>query len=116
MRSRRPPNAESGMPPPITLPSVTRSGVTPYRPAAPRGPTRKPVITSSKMRQAPDRSARGGSPSRNPRAGGAGAGRDEEAVGGAVVAPGDLDPRGAAGGGACEPYRARRGLGAGHRE
>ena len=29
MMSRRPPNAPTGMPPPITLPSVVRSGVMP---------------------------------------------------------------------------------------
>jgi hypothetical protein len=53
MMSRRPPKAPTGMPPPITLPSVVRSGVMPNRPCAPTGPTRKPVITSSKISTAP---------------------------------------------------------------
>src|ERR1041384_7095859 len=53
MRSARPPYAPTGNPPPITLPSVVRSGRTPRRPCAPPAPTRNPVITSSKMSSAP---------------------------------------------------------------
>ncbi len=41
------------MPPPTTLPKVDRSGVMPYKPCAEPGPTRKPVITSSKISTAP---------------------------------------------------------------
>ena len=35
---RRPPNAPSGIPPPMTLPSVIKSAVIPKRPWAPCGP------------------------------------------------------------------------------
>ena len=48
MISRRPPYAPTGRPPPMTLPSVVRSGVIPYSACAPPGCTRKPVMTSSK--------------------------------------------------------------------
>ncbi len=53
MMSRRPPNAPTGMPPPITLPSVVRSGTTPVMPCTPCECTRNPVITSSKMSTLP---------------------------------------------------------------
>ena len=55
---------------PITFPKQYRSGRTPNRPAAPSRPTRKPVITSSKMRSAPTASQARRSPARNPGAGG----------------------------------------------
>ena len=57
IRSRRPPYAATGSPPPITLPSVVRSAVTPKRSAAPPGAMRNPVITSSKISSAPCSSA-----------------------------------------------------------
>ena len=53
MRSRRPPNAAVGNPPPITLPNVMRSGRTPSTPNWPLRVTRKPVITSSLTNSAP---------------------------------------------------------------
>ena len=53
MMSRRPPNAPTGNPPPMILPSVVMSGVMLKWPCAPRGPTRKPVITSSNINTAP---------------------------------------------------------------
>ncbi len=54
----------------MTLPSVVRSGVTPYRACAPPGCTRKPVITSSKTSSASCSAVRERSRSRNPGAGG----------------------------------------------
>ena len=69
IRSRRPPKAPTGSPPPITLPKHHRSGVTPDQPVAPAGPRRKPVITSSKISSAPAASQAARSPSRNPGAG-----------------------------------------------
>ena len=53
MMSSRPPYAPTGMPPPMILPSVVMSGVTPYRPCAQFLCTRKPVMTSSKIRTTP---------------------------------------------------------------
>ncbi len=62
MTSRRPPRAARGMPPPMTLPNVTRSGFHPMpsgtvldasSPHQPAGPTRKPVRTSSTISSAP---------------------------------------------------------------
>ncbi len=53
MIARGPPKAASGMPPPMTLPSTVRSGLMPSTPCAPCRPTRKPVITSSKISRAP---------------------------------------------------------------
>ena len=53
----------------MTLPKHHRSGVTPDQPVAPPGPSRKPVITSSKMSRAPAASQAARSPSRNPGAG-----------------------------------------------
>ena len=53
MYSRLPPKAPTGMPPPITLPSVDKSGVTPKSSCAPPRATRKPVITSSKISKTP---------------------------------------------------------------
>ena len=47
MMSLRPPNAASGIPPPMTLPIVVRSGVMRCSDCAPPSATRKPVITSS---------------------------------------------------------------------
>ena len=58
------------MPPPITLPSVVRSGRTPYSAWAPPGATRNPVITSSKMSTAPCSSQHSRSASRKPGTGG----------------------------------------------
>src|SRR2546430_12146328 len=56
MRSARPPYAPTGIPPPMILPSVVRSGRTWSRSCAPPAETRKPVITSSKINRAPCRS------------------------------------------------------------
>ena len=53
MMSLRPPYAPTGNPPPITLPSVVRSGLMPYSCCAPPKATRKPVMTSSKISSAP---------------------------------------------------------------
>ena len=50
----------------MTLPSVVRSGVTPYSACAPPGCTRKPVITSSKTSSAPSASVSARRPSRKP--------------------------------------------------
>ena len=69
MMSRRPPNAPTGRPPPITLPSVVRSGRMPKRACAPPSATRKPVITSSKISTAPWRVHSSRSASRKPGAG-----------------------------------------------
>src|SRR4051794_3756685 len=55
-----------GMPPPMILPRVVRSGVTPNIACAPPRPTRKPVITSSKTSSAPWRSVTWRSCSRKP--------------------------------------------------
>src|SRR5260370_775338 len=56
MMSRRPPKAPTGMPPPMILPSVVKSGRTPYSVCAPPKATRKPVMTSSNISSAPARS------------------------------------------------------------
>ena len=69
MMSALPPKAPTGMPPPITLASVVRSGLTPVRPCTPCGPTRKPVITSSKISSAPCAVQTSRRPSRKPAAG-----------------------------------------------
>ena len=53
MISALPPNAPTGRPPPITLPSVVKSGSTPCAAWAPPRWTRNPVITSSKMSTLP---------------------------------------------------------------
>ena len=58
MIARGPPNAASGIPPPITLPSTVMSGRKPgkawaYTLCALPSATRKPVITSSKTSSAP---------------------------------------------------------------
>ena len=53
MTSARPPKAPTGMPPPMTLPSVVRSGLMPSSFCAQPRSTRKPVITSSKISSAP---------------------------------------------------------------
>jgi len=53
MISVLPPKTPMGKPPPITLPKVVKSGLTPKRPWAPESPTLKPVITSSRIRTAP---------------------------------------------------------------
>mmetsp|Transcript_23596 Transcript_23596/g.58492 ORF Transcript_23596/g.58492 Transcript_23596/m.58492 type:complete len:245 (-) Transcript_23596:776-1510(-) len=53
MMSRRPPYAPTGSPPPITLPMVVRSGVTPQYSCALPLEMRKPVITSSKHKSVP---------------------------------------------------------------
>ncbi len=70
MISRRPPKAPTGIPPPMTLPNVVRSGVMPYKPCAPPKATRKPVITSSKISTAPDWSQTSRKVSRKPATGG----------------------------------------------
>ena len=77
MMSRRPPNAPTGMPPPITLPSVVRSGVMPIQRLRAAACTRKPVITSSKISTLPWRSHSARRPSRKP-----GARRDQVHVAG----------------------------------
>ncbi len=69
MTSRRPPKAPTGSPPPITLPKHQRSGVAPDQPVAPAGPSRKPVMTSSRSRRAPLALQASRSPSRNPGSG-----------------------------------------------
>ena len=62
--SRRPPKAPKDMPPPMYLPSVVRSGMTPS--CACRPPRdRREVITSSKTSSAPQSSARRRRPCRN---------------------------------------------------
>ena len=78
IRSRRPPYAPIGMPPPMILPSVVRSGCTPNRAWAPPRPTRKPVMTSSKMSSAPSARVAARRCSRKPgcRRDDAGVGRD----------------------------------------
>jgi hypothetical protein len=53
MMSARPPNAPTGKPPPMILPNVDKSGVMPNRSCAPPRASRKPVITSSKISNAP---------------------------------------------------------------
>ena len=58
--------AAKGSPPPITLPSVVRSGRMPKRACAPPRATRNPVITSSKMSTAPWRVQFSRSACRNP--------------------------------------------------
>ena len=70
MRSRRPPTAAQGKPPPITLPRTVRSGRMPKSSCAPPRPTRKPVMTSSKTSSAPLASHAARSSSRKPAAGG----------------------------------------------
>ena len=70
IRSRRPPKAAHGKPPPITLPSVVRSGVTFQRVCAPPYPIRNPVITSSKIRTLPLAVHRARRPPRKPSSGG----------------------------------------------
>ena len=70
MMSARPPNAAAGSPPPMTLPKVIRSGVTPSRPNQPDGLTRKPVRTSSRMSSAPCRAVISRSAALNPSRGG----------------------------------------------
>jgi hypothetical protein len=64
--SRRPPKAPTGMPPPMILPSVVRSGRTPDSSCTPPRATRKPVMTSSKISSAPWRSQIARRPSRKP--------------------------------------------------
>mmetsp|Transcript_35993 Transcript_35993/g.88682 ORF Transcript_35993/g.88682 Transcript_35993/m.88682 type:complete len:245 (-) Transcript_35993:789-1523(-) len=65
MISRRPPYAPTGRPPPITLPMVVRSGITPqYSCALPRL-MRNPVMTSSKHNSALFSVARSRRPCRN---------------------------------------------------
>ena len=70
IRSRRPPYAPEGNPPPRIFDSVVRSGRTPYSSCAPPAATRKPVITSSKISSAPLASHTRRSVSRKPRRGG----------------------------------------------
>ena len=70
MMSAGPPNAPTGMPPPMILPSTVKSPRTPYAPCAPCGPTRKPVITSSIISRLPAASQRARTPSRKPGCGG----------------------------------------------
>jgi len=53
MISARPPNAPTGRPPPMILPSVVRSGVIFSISWTPPRASRKPVITSSKISTAP---------------------------------------------------------------
>mmetsp|Transcript_15210 Transcript_15210/g.22001 ORF Transcript_15210/g.22001 Transcript_15210/m.22001 type:complete len:208 (-) Transcript_15210:562-1185(-) len=65
MISLRPPYAPTGRPPPMTLPMVVTSGVTPKYSCAPPYETRNPVMTSSKTRRAPFSLAISRSPSRN---------------------------------------------------
>ena len=52
-----PPSAATGIPPPMTLPKVNRSGAQPSpepsRPHHPAADTRKPVSTSSRISRAP---------------------------------------------------------------
>jgi len=55
MMRRAPPNAPTGMPPPITLPKVAMSGTMPRRSLAPPRARRKPEITSSKIKTVPCR-------------------------------------------------------------
>src|SRR3989338_4106267 len=50
---RGPPTAPIGKPPPIILPNVVRSGVTPKASCAPPSATRNPVTTSSKINTMP---------------------------------------------------------------
>ena len=69
MMSARPPKAPTGRPPPMTLPRVVRSGVTPKTLWAPPIATRNPVITSSKMSTLPWSSHTARSASRNPGSG-----------------------------------------------
>mmetsp|Transcript_6842 Transcript_6842/g.29133 ORF Transcript_6842/g.29133 Transcript_6842/m.29133 type:complete len:205 (-) Transcript_6842:783-1397(-) len=64
MISRLPPYAPTGRPPPITLPMVVRSGVTPQYSCAHPLEMRKPVITSSKVSRAPSAVVISRSPSR----------------------------------------------------
>ena len=52
MTSALPPYAPTGIPPPIILPYVIRSGCILKYPLAPVSPNLKPVITSSKIRSA----------------------------------------------------------------
>ena len=54
----------------MILPNAVRSGRTPRRACAPPRATRKPVMTSSKIKSAPTRSHSVRSPSRNPGTGG----------------------------------------------
>ena len=61
-----PATAPTGMPPPMTLPKVDRSGVMPHQPCAPVSVTRKPDITSSKISTAPYWVHSSRSPSRKP--------------------------------------------------
>ena len=67
MIRRGPAKAPTGMPPPITLPKVARSGTMPSRSAAPPRASRKPEMTSSKMRSAPCSRVSARSRSRNSR-------------------------------------------------
>ena len=53
MTAELPPIAATGNPPPRPLASVVRSGVTPKNSCAPPRANRKPVITSSKISNAP---------------------------------------------------------------
>ena len=53
MMRRAPPKAPTGMPPPMTLPKVARSGAMPVSSAAPPRARRNPEITSSKISSAP---------------------------------------------------------------
>ena len=53
MYRRRPTSAATGNPFAMALPSTVRSGSTPSSPCAPPGPTRNPVITSSKISTVP---------------------------------------------------------------
>mmetsp|Transcript_38651 Transcript_38651/g.124025 ORF Transcript_38651/g.124025 Transcript_38651/m.124025 type:complete len:253 (-) Transcript_38651:736-1494(-) len=48
-----PQSTPTGSPPPSVLPYTTKSACTPYACCAPRGATRKPVYTSSKMSSTP---------------------------------------------------------------
>ncbi len=53
MMLRDPPKAPTGMPPPMILPNVARSGRMPVSSATPPRATRKPEMTSSKISSAP---------------------------------------------------------------
>src|SRR5438552_2857609 len=70
MIEARPPKAAQGSPPPITLPNVTRSPVTPSTPCQPEAVTRNPVSTSSMISRAPADRHSEASVSLNPGAGG----------------------------------------------
>ena len=69
MSSAGPAYAAAGSPPPSTLPRIVRSGVTPAGCCTPPGDTLKPVITSSKMSNAPASLATSRRKERNPGSG-----------------------------------------------